>query len=220
MNTPRDKVDHLLKGGCKQIAVLDDSGDAVVGFNQYPQKEKPDPIKPKREQILKFFTIAPAGEYEIVGRTSPRAQPVRIPHNHLSGEKVTTNEEQPIHTPLAEPMEQVLTYKEALRMATEIAELRSEIARLKADNAALQAELDEIASDLEAESEQNLADENLNSVTKIVETGLPMVIALADKWFALQEQKVNAMQQRPMYQAPPRPMPNNQEQDYDPYQSF
>jgi regulator of replication initiation timing len=217
MNTPRDKVDHLLKGGCKQIAVLDDSGDAVVGFNQYPQKEKPDPIKPKREQILKFFTIAPAGEYEIVGRTSPRAQPIRIPHVNNAGEKVEIAE-QPIT--MAEPMEQVLTYKEALRMATEIAELRSEIARLKAENTKLQVELDEIASDLEMESEQNLADENLNSVTKIVETGLPMVIALADKWFALQEQKVNAMQQRPMYQAPPRPMPNNQEQDYDPYQSF
>ena len=218
MNTPRDKVDHLLKGGCRQIAVLDDSGEPVVGFNQYPQKDKPDPIKPKREQILKFFTIAPAGEYEIVGRTAPRAQPIRIPHINKAGEKVEI-EEQPTIT-MAEPMEQVLTYKEALRMATEIAELRSEIARLKAENASLQAELDEIASDLEAESEQNLADENLNSVTKIVETGLPVILGLADKWFSLQEQKIAAInQQRPMYQAPPQ-MPNNQEQEYDPYQSF
>lgn len=217
MNTPRDKVDHLLKGGCRQIAVLDDSGEPVVGFNQYPQKDKPDPIKPKREQILKFFTIAPAGEYEIVGRTAPRAQPIRIPHINKAGEKVEI-EEQPTIT-MAEPMEQVLTYKEALRMATEIAELRSEIARLKAENAALQAELDEIASDLEAESEQNLADENLNSVTKIVETGLPVILGLADKWFSLQEQKIAAMKQQPMYQRPPQ-MPNNQEQEYDPYQSF
>lgn len=117
-------------------------------------------------------------------------------------------------------MEQVLTYKEALRMATEIAELRSEIARLKAENAALQSELDEIAADLEAESEQNLADENLNSVTKIVENGLPVLMGLADKWFDLQQQKINAMkQQPPMYQRPPQ-MPNNQEQEYDPYQSF
>ena len=217
MNTPRDKVDHLLKGGCRQIAVLDDSGEPVVGFNQYPQKDKPDPIKPKREQILKFFTIAPAGEYEIVGRTAPRAQPIRIPHINKAGEKVEI-EEQPTIT-MAEPMEQVLTYKEALRMATEIAELRSEIARLKAENASLQAELDEIASDLEAESEQNLADENLNSVTKIVETGLPVILGLADKWFSLQEQKIAAMKQQPMYQRPPQ-MPNNQEQEHDPYQSF
>ena len=83
----------------------------------------------------------------------------------------------------------------------------------------MQLELDEISADLDAESEQNLADENLNSVTKIVETGLPVLIGLADKWFSLQEQKIAAMKQRPMYQAPPQ-MPNNQEQDYDPYQSF
>ena len=122
---------------------------------------------------------------------------------------------------MAEPMEQVLTYKEALRMATEIAELKSEIARIRAENAALQAELDEVLADLEAESEQNLADDNLNSVTKIVETGLPMVLGLADKWFDLQQQKIDAMkQQRPMYQAPQQMPNNNQSEDYDPYQSF
>ena len=65
-----------------------------------------------------------------------------------------------------------------------------------------------------------LADENLNSVTKIVEAGLPVILGLADKWFSLQEQKIAAInQQRPMYQAPPQ-LPNNQEQEYDPYQSF
>ena len=103
---------------------------------------------------------------------------------------------------MSEPMESVLSYKEALRMATEIAELKSEVARLKAENAALNAELAEVEEALNTESEQNLADANYANTQNMVSQGMQMVVPLLDRWLAVQQEKndmLGQQMQRPMY---------------------
>lgn len=203
MKTPKDKLDHLIKGGCKQVACFNDDGDPLVGFNQFPGAKTPNALKNKVEQIVKFFKIAPSGEYVIVGRTAPRATPVEIPHKHNDGEMPPPETIELTDSPtMSEPMESVLSYKEALRMATEIAELKSEVTRLKAENAALNAELADIEEDLKAESEQNLADVNYANTQNLVSQGMQMVVPLLDRWLSMQQEKnemLKAQMQRPMY---------------------
>jgi len=203
MKTPKDKLDHLIKGGCKQVACFNDEGEPLVGFNQFPSaKTNPNALKSKVEQIVKFFKIAPSGEYVIVGRTAPRATPVEIPHKHMDGTPQPEIIELTETPTMSEPMESVLSYKEALRMATEIAELKSEVARLKAENAALNAELAEVEEALSAESEQNLADANYANTQNLVSQGMQMVVPLLDRWLAVQQEKNDMLRQqmqRPMY---------------------
>ena len=103
------------------------------------------------------------------------------------------------------PMNDVRSFEEALKDKARISELESKVRELSREIADLEATIEELETEVAEEKSTQMADANTTALGQVA-TLLPGII---DKFFELQERKINAMGQRngsPM----PKQQPNGQ----------
>lgn len=125
----------------------------------------------------------------------------------VNDEPVTTNLEGP-------QMEQVRSYSEALEDRAKIERLEYMVRERDRKISELEEELEALYSDLQDAETTEMADGTVNLINQIA----PLLPALADKYFELQERKIQAMNGQRMQQPKqPQPQPENNTSIYEDY---
>ena len=127
---------------------------------------------------------------------------------------VEVNEE-PIITSIEENMvEPVRTFSEALEDRAKIERLEYMVRERDRKITELEEEIAALYSDLDDANTTEMADGTVNLINQIA----PLLPALADKYFELQERKINAMQGQRMQQPKPQqPQPESNSTIYEDY---
>lgn len=128
---------------------------------------------------------------------------------------VEANEE-PVITTLEEPqMEPVRTFSQALEDRAKIERLEYMVRERDRKISELEEELEALYSDLQDAETTEMADGTVNLINQIA----PLLPALADKYFELQERKIQAMNGQRMQQPkqPQQPKPEETTSIYEDY---
>lgn len=130
------------------------------------------------------------------------------------GIEPTENEVEPtiteIETPMSDP---VRTFSQALEDRAKIERLEYMVRERDRKISELEEELEAMYSDLQDAETTEMADNTVNLINQIA----PLLPALADKYFELQERKLQAMQNTRPPQAEPRPQQNEETTVYEDY---
>lgn len=116
------------------------------------------------------------------------------------------------------PQNDVRSFEQALADKALIAKLENQVARLSDKIEELEAELEAAEAEIEDHKTTTMADNTTNMLGQLAS----VVPGLVDKWFEMQERKINAMQaQRPPQrpQAPQQPV-YQEPQNFDDYENY
>ena len=174
---------QLLDMGCNYLSVVDIEGNTLVPKQQNKFTEPAD-IKKQAEKVANYVKTAPEGTYVIEGRIGSTSKPTQLVVH--KGEVAPATAAAPTAAApsrgISDPgSESVLSYTAALKMQSEIAELRAENARLKDLVDSLEADLSEME---EAEPQQMAESPAMNALGQLAAI-LPAVV---DKWFENQKE--------------------------------
>lgn len=121
---------------------------------------------------------------------------------HVSSDELTMDEQPTIiEKPMNEP---VRSFEEALKDKARIAELESKVREQQREIADLEMTVEDLERELNDAQTTAMAD-NTTSTLGQVATLLPGII---DRFFEMQERKINAMQNQPKRPPMPKPTPN------------
>jgi hypothetical protein len=180
----------------KYCRLTDLAGEVLVPYNSIkkPLKGKLEEIKTRIKRLppgvycimcnVTYGTHAKADKYYLgIGKYDPTAlndAPVLIEKKETLRERNTSPDK-------------LLSIEQALDNMRELAELKAENARLKAENENLKAEILQLEEDYEDGEEDSLG-ETTNGLASMFKDLLPVVEPLADRYFKLEEQKLNFQQ--------------------------
>lgn len=172
------------------IKMVDFNENEVFPFNQ-PTLSAKDQFK----RITKRFNsdMIPDGYYFIYCCISTRRS--KNPDKFLikkGNPQQPTDKTVTIQRPNELSKNEIISVTAALDYITQIATLKNEITRLELENKQLKEECAELSSELEElqDGEGLSEDKSANTVTEYLKETAPTLIALADRYFNLQEKKI------------------------------
>jgi len=175
--------------GYRHLALYGSSGDKVMGFNN--QNTKPS----DRITAIKKRLQAPAlpdGIYVIQCKSS-LSRGVSSDDYPIAKGRYDKNTEVNINAPVAEHNsngsgDKVLSYKEVLKLQTEMAEMRAEMTRLKEENEMLADHNEELAEGTDQEEEDN--GDMGNNMSDMIGALAEAVVPVLDRHYDMQEKKL------------------------------
>lgn len=208
---------QLLDMGCNYLSVVDIEGNTLVPKQQNKFTEPAD-IKKQADKVANYVKTAPEGTYVIEGRIGSTSKPTQLVVH--KGEVAPATAAAPTAAApsrgISDPgSESVLSYTAALKMQSEIAELRAENARLKDLVDSLEADLSEME---EAEPQQMAESPAMNALGQLAAI-LPAVV---DKWFENQKEnrEIEKAKLYQMHQARQAQQQQYQSNGHSEYESF
>jgi len=208
---------QLLDMGCNYLSVVDIEGNTLVPKQQNKFTEPAD-IKKQADKVANYVKTAPEGTYVIEGRIGSTSKPTQLVVH--KGEVAPATAAAPTAAApsrgISDPgSESVLSYTAALKMQSEIAELRAENARLKDLVESLEADLSEME---EAEPQQMAESPAMNALGQLAAI-LPAVV---DKWFENQKEnrEIEKAKLYQMHQARQAQQQQYQSNGHSEYESF
>lgn len=178
--------------GFNHIALIDTHDHKIVPFNKNNIT-----IENQFKKIKKRFDseLCQDGEYIVLMAESIRAtsNPNRFSIVKGNPKALPTKTEMSLT-----PAQEVLTWSSALQMTQDIAILRAENMFLKKENELLQKEIEEYELELQAAQmpgENGLLDQAKNGVSSFLNDNGPMLINIADKFFAMKDREL-ALQEK------------------------
>lgn len=215
--TPQQATKQLLDMGCNYLSVVDIEGNTLVPKQQNKFTEPAD-IKKQADKVANYVKTAPEGTYVIEGRIGSTSKPTQLVVH--KGEVAPATAAAPTAAApsrgISDPgSESVLSYTAALKMQSEIAELRAENARLKDLVESLEADLSEME---EAEPQQMAESPAMNALGQLAAI-LPAVV---DKWFENQKEnrEIEKAKLYQMHQARQAQQQQYQSNGHSEYESF
>lgn len=199
---------QLLDMGCNYLSVVDIEGNTLVPKQQNKFTEPAD-IKKQADKVANYVKTAPEGTYVIEGRIGSTSKPTQLVVH--KGEVAPATAAAPTAAApsrgISDPgSESVLSYTAALKMQSEIAELRAENARLKDLVDSLEADLSEME---DAEPQQMAESPAINALGQLAAI-LPAVV---DKWFENQKEN-REIEKAKLYQLHQQRQAQQQQQQY------
>lgn len=189
---------ELKRLGCKHVKLQNLEHQDIVPFN--PAKK---PIAPKILEIKKKLSVLPEGVYCIVCQDR-FGKNVHATNFYFGKGSYDGNlsEEIETHKTRSSESENVLSYDQALKMATENAELKADVKRLEAEVLSLNSDIAELETENTALAMANeaLALEEptpVNPFAGLAEFAKelsPMFPGIADNWFALKNKEAEYKQ--------------------------
>lgn len=171
----------------------------MVDFNEnevYPFNQPTLSAKDQLKRIIKRFNsdMIPDGYYFIYCCINTRRS--KNPDKFLikkGNPQQPENKTVTINKPNELSKNEIISVTAALDYITQIANLKNEITRLELENKTLKEECAELSAELEELQDNDGLNDNQttgNSVTEYLKETAPTLIALADRYFNLQEKKI------------------------------
>lgn len=173
-----------------QTAALDNTnGERLLSFNTVKTKDVNQQLAAIEKRLK--AEIFPDGFYNVLFALSPHKQKNADVYIIRKGkaEKESLNEPAPPPTVIIEKKEpNVLSWEQALILHKELADLRAE-------NQSLKEKIEDLETQLDEEPEQTSLSDS-NSFGSLLKEHAPTLMAIADKFFSLEERKISVEEKK------------------------